>query len=136
VPPTLEQIPREVRSFIVGQLGLLWDFSEHYVWESRTREQHLVLIRQHTGWRSPSKQDKEELEHWLRTEAAFTACTTDRLFAEACQRLRALGGVLNLLILRKPPVIVPEGNQRARSQYLGRGESDGRRSDSMSALSQ
>jgi len=90
VPPALEQIPREVRSFIAGQLGLLWDFSEHYVWESRTREQHLVLIRQHTGWRSPSKQDKEELEHWLRTEAAFAACTTDQLFAATCQRLRLL----------------------------------------------
>jgi hypothetical protein len=90
VPPTLEPIPREVRSFIVGQLGLLWDFSEHYVWESRTREQPLALIRQHTGWRSPSTHDKEELEHWLRTEAAFEACTTDQLFSAACQRLHTL----------------------------------------------
>src|SRR5262249_29765680 len=90
VPSSLECIPSEVRSFIVGQLGVLWDFSDHYVWESRTREQHLALIRQHTGWRSATQQDKEELEHWLRTEAAFAAFTTDQLFVAACQRLREL----------------------------------------------
>jgi TnpA family transposase len=90
VPDSLEQIPAEVRSFLAGQLGLLWDFSEHYGWDSRTRGQHLSLIRQHTGWRFPTKQDKEELEHWLRTEAAFAASTTEQLFVAAGQRLRAL----------------------------------------------
>jgi Domain of unknown function (DUF4158) len=88
VPEKLDRMPGEVRSFIAGQLGLLWDFCEQYPWDSRTRDQHLFLIRQHTGWRFPTAQDKEELEHWLRREAAFQAHTADRLFDYACQRLR------------------------------------------------
>ena len=88
VPEKLDRMPGEVRSFIAGQLGLLWDFCDQYRWDSRTRDQHLFLIRQHTGWRFPTAQDKEELEHWLRREAAFQAHTADRLFDYACQRLR------------------------------------------------
>jgi hypothetical protein len=52
---------REVRSFLAGQLGLLWDFSDHYGWDTHTRGQPLSLIRQHTGWRFPTQHDKEEL---------------------------------------------------------------------------
>jgi len=33
-------MPSEVRSFIAGQLGLLWDLCERYPWDSRTRDQH------------------------------------------------------------------------------------------------
>ena len=88
IPEKLDCMPSEVRSFIAGQLGLLWDFCERYPWDSRTRDQHLFLIRQHTGWRFPTAQDKEELEHWLRREAAFQALSADRLFDYACQRLR------------------------------------------------
>ena len=88
VPEKLDCMPSEVRSFIAGQLGLLWDFCERYPWDSRTRDQHLLLIRQHTGWRFPTAQDKEELEHWLRREAAFQALSADHLFDYACQRLR------------------------------------------------
>jgi len=47
VPEKLDCMPSEVRSFIAGQLGLLWDFCERYPWDSRTRDQHLFLIRQH-----------------------------------------------------------------------------------------
>jgi Domain of unknown function (DUF4158) len=88
VPEKLDYMPSEVRSFIAGQLGLLWDFCERYPWDSRTRDQHLFLIRQHTGWRFPTAQDKEELEHWLRREAALQALGADRLFEYACQQLR------------------------------------------------
>jgi TnpA family transposase len=90
VPEHLECIPGEVRSFITGQLGLLWDFSSDYPWDSRTRDQHLHLIRQYTGWRFPMAQDKEALEQWLRQSAAFEAPVVDRLFDYACQRLREL----------------------------------------------
>ena len=68
VPEKLNSIPGEVRSFIAGQLGLLWDFREQYPWDSRRRKQHIFLIRQHTGWPFPTAQDKEELELWLRQE--------------------------------------------------------------------
>jgi hypothetical protein len=70
VPDSLNCVPREVRSFIAGQLGLLWGFSEQYQWDSRTRELHLSEIRWYTGWRFPTAQDKDDLEHWLREEAA------------------------------------------------------------------
>jgi Domain of unknown function (DUF4158) len=83
VPEHLEGIPGAVRSFIAGQLGLLWDFSSGYTWDSRTRDQHLHLIRQHTGWRFSTAQDKEALEQWLRQSAAFEAPTVDRLFDAA-----------------------------------------------------
>jgi hypothetical protein len=33
-------------------------------------------------------QDKEELEHWLRLEAALQGLSADRLFDYACQQLR------------------------------------------------
>jgi Domain of unknown function (DUF4158) len=53
VPESLDRIPPEVHTFVAAQLGLLWDHSKHYAWNSRTRDQHLFLIRQHTGWRPP-----------------------------------------------------------------------------------
>ena len=32
VPDRMPQIPEEVRAFVAGQLGLLWDSSESYSW--------------------------------------------------------------------------------------------------------
>jgi hypothetical protein len=69
-------------------LGLLGDVSEAYRWDSRTRGQHLFAIRQHTGWRFPTSQDKDDLERWLRREAACEVQDAKRLMAYACQRLR------------------------------------------------
>ena len=70
VPDTKPQIPGEVRSFIAGQLGLLWDCSEAYTWYGRTRDYHLSQIREHTGWRFSTAQDKDDLENWFRTSGA------------------------------------------------------------------
>jgi hypothetical protein len=36
VPSRLDDIPPEVREFIAGQIGLLWDCSESYPWRSST----------------------------------------------------------------------------------------------------
>jgi hypothetical protein len=52
------------------QLGLLWDSSEAYSWQGSTLDYHLAQIRQHSGWRFPTAQDKEELENWLRNQGA------------------------------------------------------------------
>jgi hypothetical protein len=90
VPVSLDRVPHEVRSFIAGQLGLFWDFSEQYRWDGRTRELHLFAIRRHTGWRSPTARDKDDLERWLREEAAWEVQEGERLFDRACQRLRSL----------------------------------------------
>jgi hypothetical protein len=86
VPHSLEMIPPEVRTFVAGQLGLLWDQSETYTWSSRTRDQHLAQIRQHTGWRPATGGDKVVLEAWLREQAAYRAHTSELLFDVACQR--------------------------------------------------
>jgi Tn3 transposase DDE domain/Domain of unknown function (DUF4158) len=90
VPDGLEGIPDEVRAFVAGQLGLLWDYSHGYPEHRRTWDQHLFQIRQHTGWRVPTAQDKVQLEQWLRREAAFEAHSAERLWEYACQRLRHL----------------------------------------------
>jgi TnpA family transposase len=88
VPNGIGQIPPTVRTFVAGQLGLLWDQSEQYAWDGRTRDQHLCLIRQHTGWHPPTAQDKENLEQWLRQCATYDAHTAELLFNAACDRLR------------------------------------------------
>ena len=90
VPGGLDEVPREVRDFIAGQLGLLWDHSDGYPWQSSTRDHHLVQVRQHTGWRFPTTQDKADLEQWLRSQGACEAHTAELLFESACERLRWL----------------------------------------------
>ena len=77
VPDTKPHIPREVRSLIAGQLGLLWDCSEAYTWYGSTRDYHLTQIRQHIGWRFSTAQDKDDLENWLRTHGAIEAHTIE-----------------------------------------------------------
>jgi hypothetical protein len=42
-----------------------------------TLDYHLAQIRQHSGWRFPTAQDKEELENWLRHQGAKEAHTAD-----------------------------------------------------------
>jgi Domain of unknown function (DUF4158) len=86
----MPQIPEEVRAFVAAQLGLLWDSSEAYSWQGSTFDYHLAQIRQHSGWRFPTAQDKEELENWLRNQGAKEAHTADALFDSACGRLRSL----------------------------------------------
>jgi TnpA family transposase len=49
------------------------------------------LIRQHTGFRFPTGQDKQVLETWLRTHGAPDAPTEEELRERAYARLRALG---------------------------------------------
>jgi hypothetical protein len=47
---------------------LLWDHAEEYPWHSRSRDTHLVLIRQHKGWHFPTDQDTQALKTWLHTQ--------------------------------------------------------------------
>lgn len=88
VPDPMPSIPDDVRTFVASQIGLLWDCSDGYAWNGSTRDYHLAQIRQHTGWRFSTAQDKEELETWLRTRGALEAHTADALFDMACDRLR------------------------------------------------
>jgi hypothetical protein len=90
-PDELRQVPEVVRTFIAHQLQLLWDHTEDYPWQSRSRDTHLALIRQHMGWRFPTSQDKQALETWLRTHGAPEAPTDEELCERAYARLRELG---------------------------------------------
>ncbi len=90
-PDDLHQVPPAVRTFIAHQLQLLWDHTADYPWHSTTHDRHLALIRQHTGFRFPTGQDKQELETWLRTHGAPEAPTEEELGECAYARLRALG---------------------------------------------
>jgi hypothetical protein len=90
-PSDLSQVPAAVRTFLAHQLHLLWDHTPDYPWKSTTHDRHLLLIRQHTGFRFPTGQDKQALEAWLRTSGAPTAPTEDDLRECAYTRCRALG---------------------------------------------
>ncbi|HEX2242791.1 MAG TPA: DUF4158 domain-containing protein, partial [Gammaproteobacteria bacterium] len=89
-PESLVQVPESVRTFIANQLGLLWDHTPLYRWQSGTKDHHLSLIREYTGWRFPTARDKEELEQWLRSESAKVAPMEEELLERAYERLRAL----------------------------------------------
>jgi hypothetical protein len=90
-PEDLQHVPLAVRTFIAHQLHLLWDHTADYPWQSSTRDRHLALIRQHTGWRFPTAQDKQALEAWLQTHAAPHAPTEADLKECAYSHLRTLG---------------------------------------------
>jgi TnpA family transposase len=90
-PEELSQVPPVIRTFIAHQLQLLWDQTTHYPRHPSTRDVHAALIRQHTGFRFPTGQDKQELETWLRTHGAPDAPTDEELRECAYARLRALG---------------------------------------------
>jgi TnpA family transposase len=89
-PSPLSQVPAAVRTFIAHQLQLLWDHTPDYPWQSTTHDRHLLLIRQYTGFRFPTGQDKQALETWLCTHGAPTAPTEDDLCACAYARCREL----------------------------------------------
>jgi Domain of unknown function (DUF4158) len=64
-PDDLQQVPEAIRTFIAHQLQLLWDHTADYPRHPSTRDIHMTLIRQHTGFRFPTGQDKHALETWL-----------------------------------------------------------------------
>jgi Domain of unknown function (DUF4158) len=89
-PATLHEVPTDVKTFIAHQLSLLWEPSVPYPADERTRRYHLALIRQRTGWRAPTAQDKTTLEQWLRCEGARDASTEEELLECAYDHLRGL----------------------------------------------
>jgi Domain of unknown function (DUF4158) len=89
-PATLGEVPTNVKTFISGQLQLLWEPSAHYPADARTRRYHLTLIRQHTGWRAPTADDKVALADWLRHKGTPDAPVETDLLVCAYARLRTL----------------------------------------------
>jgi hypothetical protein len=91
VPNSLAQGPEAVRTFIAHQIGLLWDRTADYPWHSTTHGRHLAVVRQQTGFRFPTSQDKQALEIWLQTHGAPEAPAEEELREYAYTRLRTLG---------------------------------------------
>ena len=90
-PEDLSQVPSVIRTFIAHQLQLLWDHTTDYPRHPSTRDVHVALIRQHTGFRFPTGQDKQALETWLRTHGAPDAPSKEDLWEYAYARLRDSG---------------------------------------------
>lgn len=89
-PSSLKETPTDVKLFIANQLNLEGNPSTQYPIETRTRDNHLAMIRQHTGFRFPTAEDKENLALWLRDKGAFDSYTFADLFESAILRLRSL----------------------------------------------
>ena len=89
-PATLHEVPSSVKTFIAHQLHLLWDPGGQYPADERTQRYHLALMRQHTGWRAPTADDKARLEQWLCVEGTRDATTAEELLEQAYGRLRQL----------------------------------------------
>ncbi len=89
-PASLEQVPEQVRIFIVNQFNLLWDYTPNYLWESSTKAKHLSQIREFAGWRFPIYADKAALESWLRNSAMKDVGSEEELFEAAIKRLKNL----------------------------------------------
>jgi hypothetical protein len=89
-PQHINETPYQVKAFIAKQLNLVSNPSEQYLWQTRTRDNHSAWIRQHTGFRFPEAQDKEDLENWLRQIGTQTAIIRADLYECAVQRLRSL----------------------------------------------
>lgn len=89
-PASPQEVPPDVKTFLARQLDLLWDPSVQYPTDARTQRYHLAGIRQHTGWRAPTADDKTALVGWLRDHSAPDAPTEVALLEAAYQRLRTL----------------------------------------------
>jgi hypothetical protein len=61
-PAELSQVSEVVCTFITHQLQLLWDHTLTYPRHPSRRDVHVALIRQHTGCRFPTAEDKQGLE--------------------------------------------------------------------------
>jgi Tn3 transposase DDE domain-containing protein/uncharacterized protein DUF4158 len=89
-PESPQDVPPDVRTFLARQLHLLWDPSAQYPTDDRTQRSHLAWMRQHTGWRASTADDKAAFASWLRDNSAPAAPTEEDLLEGAYQRLRAL----------------------------------------------
>lgn len=89
-PRSMRQVLAQVQGCIVEQLGHVQDESRHCAWQIRTWERHVAKFLSFIGWQTATKQDKRELEVWLRQERGGSAPTSEKLLEFVYQRLRRL----------------------------------------------
>jgi TnpA family transposase len=83
------EVPEVIRRYVATQLGSLFDISDTYLWEGRSRERHQAEIRSFTGWQVANTEHKKDLFEWLRVEGAISAFTAEKLQDMAIAHLRA-----------------------------------------------
>ena len=71
-PEDLSQVPSVIRTFIAHQLQLLWDHTTAYPRHPSTRDVHVALIRQHTGFRFPLARISRRWRHGSGLTAPLT----------------------------------------------------------------
>lgn len=89
-PEQPENIPIIVRIFIARQPNVDEPAFDDYPWSSRTRDNHLSLIREEMGYRFASAIEKQQLEEWLCNEDTKKVQTDEDLYELAIGRLSAL----------------------------------------------
>ena len=85
--PELNEVPHQVLAFVAKQLDVLKGSANEYSWSRSTKNYHLSIIREETGYRFPTARDKEGLEVWLRDDATTKCQTYEELFELALGRL-------------------------------------------------
>src|ERR1022692_4494240 len=70
-PESLLEVPEVIRRYVATQLGMLFDLSDTYLWDSRSRERHQAEIRAFTGWQVATNEHKKALFDWLRVDGAI-----------------------------------------------------------------
>jgi pimeloyl-ACP methyl ester carboxylesterase len=123
VPDPMPQIPEEVRAFVAGQLGLLWDSSDAYTWHGSTLDYHLAQIRQHSGWRFPTAQESHlQFDSAARKRLVLTMRTTisTNLAAQPPGYVGLQREMHHALRAQHPEWITPNGECPTCDSYEGR----------------
>lgn len=89
-PDGLDKIPESVKTFIARELNSLWEVTDQYNWVSSIKDRHFSLIREFSGWRSATTNDKENLARWLEEDVAGEIGSEEELFETAIRRLKHL----------------------------------------------
>ncbi|MCI0412100.1 DUF4158 domain-containing protein [bacterium] len=87
-PEHPSSVPEGIRTYVSFQLGLLFDHSQDYPYEGGTKDFHISAIRKYSGFRFTTDADRDRLQEWLESEAAFEAPTEEGLLEAAYDRFR------------------------------------------------
>ena len=89
-PDGFNEVPEQVKTFIARALNSLWDVTDLYDWLSSAKDRHYSQIREFSGWRSATGEDKEKLSQWLEENAAGEIGSEEALFETAVRRFQYL----------------------------------------------
>ncbi len=87
-----ELIPNEVLSFVGAQLGLTGDALLPYAVRRQTRQEHLVSLRTHYGYKSFSGRGARDIKEWLSEQAEDARSSEDlaKRFVDECRRTQTI----------------------------------------------